>query len=196
MDYYRVLGLRRDASKEEIKAAFRKLALEFHPDRHSKSSKAVQDDALRRFKVVSEAYDVLSDDKKRAAYSKTGSYYGDRSTYRGGYNTRQSTYSGGYSTYGSWYNTYQRSTSGPTYSYNWGFRFGSPLLQFSRMDFLISAVLVGVLMGSLFVADATGKELWQRNNKGKSFEETMDALNKTKGESLPRTQEAKDSENI
>jgi hypothetical protein len=64
------------------------------------------------------------------------------------------------------------------------------------MDFLISAVLVGVLMGSLFVADATGKELWQRNNKGKSFEETMDALNKTKGESLPRTQEAKDSENI
>lgn len=196
MDYYRVLGLRRDASKDEIKAAFRKLALEFHPDRHERSSKAVQDEAMRRFKVVSEAYDVLSDDKKRATYSKTGSYYGDRSTHRGGYNTHQSNYSGGYSTYGSGYNTYQRRTSGPTYSYNRGFRFGSPLLYFSRMDFLISAVLVGVLMGSLFVADATGKAIWQRNNKGKSFEETMDALSKTKGESLPRTQEAMDSENV
>lgn len=64
------------------------------------------------------------------------------------------------------------------------------------MDFLIHAVLVGVLAGGLFVADATGKAIWQKNNKGRSFEETMDVLNKTKKESLPRTQEAMDSENV
>lgn len=196
MDYYKVLGLRRDATKDEIKAAFRNLALKFHPDRHAKASKAVQDDALRQFKVVSEAYDVLSDDKKRAAYSKAGSYYGDRSTYGEGYNTHRSTYSEGYSTYRSGYNTYQRRTRGPTYSYAWRFEFGSPRLYFSSTNFLIHAVLVGVLMGGLFVADATGKAIWQRNNKGKSFEETMDLLNERKGESLPRTQEAMDSENV
>lgn len=196
MDYYKVLGLRRDATKDEIKASYRKMALKFHPDRHAKASKAVQDDALRQFKMVSEAYDVLSDDKKRAAYSKAGSCYGNRSNYGEGYNTHRSTYSGGYSTYRSGYNTYQRSTRGPTYSYNWGFGFGSPRLYFSSMDFLIHAVLVGVLAGGLFVADATGKAIWQRNNKGRSFEETMDVLNKTKKESLPRTQEAMDSENV
>ena len=65
-DYYDVLGLSRNASEEEIKKAFRKLALEFHPDRNR------SDGAEGRFKEVNEAYQVLSDSKKRADYDRFG----------------------------------------------------------------------------------------------------------------------------
>ena len=65
-DYYDVLGLSRNASEEDIKKAFRKLALEFHPDRNR------SDGAEGRFKEVNEAYQVLSDSKKRADYDRFG----------------------------------------------------------------------------------------------------------------------------
>ncbi|KAJ0088014.1 hypothetical protein Patl1_32439 [Pistacia atlantica] len=62
MDHYRVLGSNRNATREEIKEAFRKLAVKYHPDKHSQSAKAVREDATFRFKQVSEAYEGLSDD--------------------------------------------------------------------------------------------------------------------------------------
>lgn len=72
MDYYKVLGVRRDASEDEIKKAFRKHALQFHPDRHTQSPKFQQESASRRFREASEAYEVLSDTKKRAIYNREG----------------------------------------------------------------------------------------------------------------------------
>lgn len=68
MDHYKTLGLSRTATKEEIKEAFRRCALKFHPDRHSQSNKEVRDGASLRFKLASEAYEVLIDDRKRAEY--------------------------------------------------------------------------------------------------------------------------------
>jgi molecular chaperone DnaJ len=65
-DYYEVLGVSRRASLEEIKKAFRKLAMEFHPDRNR------EDGAEARFKEIGEAYEVLSDAEKRAAYDRYG----------------------------------------------------------------------------------------------------------------------------
>ncbi|MBN1862922.1 MAG: molecular chaperone DnaJ [Dehalococcoidales bacterium] len=65
-DYYEVLGIRRDASNEEVKRAFRKLAFEYHPD-HNRNG-----DAEEKFKEVNEAYQVLSDPDKRAAYDQFG----------------------------------------------------------------------------------------------------------------------------
>jgi len=65
-DYYDVLGVSRNASLEEIKKAYRKLALEWHPDRN-KSPQAEE-----RFKEINEAYEVLSDPEKRAAYDQFG----------------------------------------------------------------------------------------------------------------------------
>ena len=65
-DYYDVLGIPRDATEEDIKKAFRKLALEFHPDRNR--SEGAED----RFKEVNEAYQVLSDSRKRATYDRFG----------------------------------------------------------------------------------------------------------------------------
>lgn len=65
-DYYEVLGLQKNATKEQIKAAYRKLALQHHPDRNKSSG------AEEKFKELSEAYAVLSDDNKRAEYDKYG----------------------------------------------------------------------------------------------------------------------------
>jgi len=65
-DYYEVLGVARDASAEEVKRQYRKLALKFHPDRNKSA------DAQEHFKEISEAYAVISDDKKRRMYDAHG----------------------------------------------------------------------------------------------------------------------------
>ncbi len=65
-DYYEVLGVKREASKDEIKDAYRKLALQFHPDRNKSP------EAEEKFKEISEAYAVLSDDQKRQTYDQLG----------------------------------------------------------------------------------------------------------------------------
>ena len=66
-DYYEVLGVGKSASKDEIKSAYRKLALKYHPDRN-KGDKASEE----KFKEASEAYHVLSDDKRKANYDQFG----------------------------------------------------------------------------------------------------------------------------
>lgn len=65
-DYYEVLGVSKDATVEEIKKAFRKLAFQYHPDRNR------EDGATEKFKEVNEAYEVLSDANKRATYDRYG----------------------------------------------------------------------------------------------------------------------------
>jgi molecular chaperone DnaJ len=65
-DFYEVLGVARTASQEEIKKAFRKLAMQYHPDRNK------EEGAEARFKEVNEAFEVLSDPEKRSAYDRFG----------------------------------------------------------------------------------------------------------------------------
>ncbi|XP_068660991.1 uncharacterized protein [Aristolochia californica] len=65
--YYSVLGIRREASVAEIRGAFRKLALKWHPDKWTKNP-TVAAEAKRRFQQIQEAYSVLSDQGKRAMY--------------------------------------------------------------------------------------------------------------------------------
>jgi curved DNA-binding protein len=69
-DYYKILGVERNASKEEIKRAYRKLALKTHPDRNPGNTKAEE-----RFKEINEAYQVLSDPEKRSRYNQLGESY-------------------------------------------------------------------------------------------------------------------------
>jgi molecular chaperone DnaJ len=66
-DYYDVLGINRDAGEEEIKKAYRKLAMKYHPDRNPDNPKAEE-----RFKEAKEAYEILSDAQKRTAYDQFG----------------------------------------------------------------------------------------------------------------------------
>jgi len=72
-DYYKTLGVARDAPAAEIKAAYRKLALQFHPDRNPGDRAAEE-----RFKELSQAYAVLGDEDKRARYDRLGDVPGDR----------------------------------------------------------------------------------------------------------------------
>lgn len=66
-DYYEVLGVERGASEKDLKRAYRKVAAKYHPDRNPDSAEAEQ-----KFKEASEAYEILSDDQKRAAYDQYG----------------------------------------------------------------------------------------------------------------------------
>ncbi|MDR2659864.1 MAG: molecular chaperone DnaJ [Spirochaetaceae bacterium] len=66
-DYYEVLGIQKGTSKEDIKKAYRKLAIQYHPDKNPGNKEAEE-----KFKEATEAYEVLSDDKKRAAYDQLG----------------------------------------------------------------------------------------------------------------------------
>ncbi len=67
-DYYEILGIARDATQDEIKKAFRKLSLKFHPDRNLGNAEAEE-----KYKEISEAYSVLSDSEKRSRYDNFGS---------------------------------------------------------------------------------------------------------------------------
>src|SRR5688500_2542385 len=65
-DYYETLGVGRDASADEVKRAFRRLAMEYHPDRNAEPG------AEAKFKEINEAYEVLSDQERRATYDRFG----------------------------------------------------------------------------------------------------------------------------
>ena len=73
-DYYELLGLKRNASEKEIKAAYRKLARKWHPDLHTVTEK---EKAEEKFKRINEAYEVLKDPEKRSRYDRLGSKWKD-----------------------------------------------------------------------------------------------------------------------
>ncbi|MCE9647179.1 MAG: DnaJ domain-containing protein [Chloroflexi bacterium] len=69
-DYYKILGVDRKAGADDIRKAYRKLAMQFHPDKNPGDKKSEE-----KFKEINEAYQVLSDEKKRARYDQLGSAY-------------------------------------------------------------------------------------------------------------------------
>jgi DnaJ-class molecular chaperone len=107
-DYYEILGLKKGATAAEIKSAYRKMALQFHPDRNKEK------DAEEKFKEINEAYQVLSDEKKRQAYDQFGHAAFDPAAGMGG-----NPFAGGYQ-------------SGP---FTWSYQTGGGGNPFEGMDF-------------------------------------------------------------
>lgn len=80
-DFYSILGVEKNADKQELKKAYRKLAIKYHPDKNSGNLEAEE-----KFKEISEAYDVLSDDGKRAEYDNPSPFGGGNPFAAGGFN--------------------------------------------------------------------------------------------------------------
>ncbi|OQS00924.1 hypothetical protein ACHHYP_02149 [Achlya hypogyna] len=69
-NYYKILGVPRDASGQTIKKAYRKKALEWHPDKHADRGEEASEEANKKFQEVAEAYEILSNEEKRARYDR------------------------------------------------------------------------------------------------------------------------------
>lgn len=69
-NYYKILGVARDASLREIKKAYRKQALEWHPDKHSDKEESLREEIQKKFHDITEAYEILSDEEMRARYDR------------------------------------------------------------------------------------------------------------------------------
>lgn len=84
-DLYDVLGLQHGASEDEIKKAYRKLAVQYHPDKQQGKSDAEKKEAEEKFKEINEAYSILSDPKKKQEYDQFGSVGGNMGGMGGGF---------------------------------------------------------------------------------------------------------------
>ncbi|MFZ5365743.1 MAG: DnaJ C-terminal domain-containing protein [Patescibacteria group bacterium] len=117
-DYYDVLGVGKDASQEELKKAYRKQALDWHPDRNKSP------EAEKRFKEINEAYEVLSDSEKRAAYDQFG-----HAAFEPGGMGAGGPFAGGFT------RTYRQGPFTYTYTTYGGGSAGSPFEGFGGFDF-------------------------------------------------------------
>lgn len=113
-DYYDVLGVEKSASQEELKRAYRKKALEWHPDRNKSSQ------AEAKFKEINEAYEVLADKEKRAAYDQ----FGSAAFQPGGFGAGAGPFAGQTRTYRQGPFTYTYTTYGGGVPEDFGFDFG------------------------------------------------------------------------
>ncbi|XP_010907828.1 chaperone protein dnaJ 72 isoform X2 [Elaeis guineensis] len=163
MDYYKTLGLSRNATKEEIKEAFRRSALKFHPDRHAQSSKEVRDGASLQFKQASEAYEVLIDDRKRADYDRgrRGASFerwscGQASSSSYYYGGRQYGYGGG----GGGYRRPPPGDGGLGFDVESVFRF------LTRRGFLVNIAFASAILGGAVVIERSAGALWKFSNSG------------------------------
>ncbi|CAL0299193.1 unnamed protein product [Lupinus luteus] len=168
MDHYKVLGLHKTASKEEIKTAFKKLAFQFHPDKHSQSPKSVRDTATLRFKQVSEAYEVLMDDRKRADYnirfrSGAAGYGGG-----GGGGGYYSSYGYGYGRSGSGYESsrYKNSTTSSFSGGGFASKFEIVMRILTARASLLNLGFAAAILGSIVVINTSGESLWNMQNSG------------------------------
>ncbi len=123
-DYYKLLGVDKKATKEEIKKAFRKLAMKYHPDRN-KGSKVAEE----KFKKINEAYAVLSDDEKRKQYDMFGAEgfsnrFSQEDIFRGfDFGKTFKEFGFGEDIFSRIFSGGKRSKGGPSFSFNFG---GSP----------------------------------------------------------------------
>ncbi|XP_061965432.1 chaperone protein dnaJ 72 [Populus nigra] len=181
MDYYKVLGINRTATKEEIKEAYRRLALELHPDKHARSSNPVREKATLKFKQVSEAYEILRNDKKRADYNFRSSYSSSNNHTGRNYYSNKSYYNrGGYGYYHNYDNNDYDSRFYRYRNSGWSSKLENLIKFMTTRAFLLNAALGCALLGGSVVVDMGKESLWNMHNSGKSFEDAMESIKKAR----------------
>lgn len=144
-DLYSILGVTKSASQDEIKTAYRKLAMKYHPDKNPGNKEAEE-----MFKKISSAYDVLGDETKRRQYDSTG-YYGQQNQSQSQYGSYQNAYNDPFwqwENFGSAGGTWQENNSGRNYYY----RYESPKKEYKRSDWFFELVKnVGLMAFSFFM---------------------------------------------
>jgi molecular chaperone DnaJ len=153
-DYYKALGVPKDAKPAEIKKAYRKLARQFHPDANKGDSAAEE-----RFKEVSEAYDVLSDDKRRKEYDEARTLFGT-----GGFGRRGAPAGAG-------------GPGGGGFAFDLGDLFGQPGGQ--------GAGGLGDVLGGLFGGRAGGRTTSPRRGADMESEVTLSFHDAVEGVTVP-----------
>ena len=93
-DYYKILGVKRGASKAEIKAAYKRRAVECHPDKFASASQNVKAQKTREFQALNEAYSCLYDDKSRRVYDCSYTYQSTYESWQSPHQTRRRRTSG------------------------------------------------------------------------------------------------------
>ncbi|EIE21932.1 DnaJ-domain-containing protein [Coccomyxa subellipsoidea C-169] len=166
MDFYRILGVKRGASQQEVKDAWRREALKNHPDRLQNASDFDRAEAARRFKEAKEAYEVLSDDGKRALYNTSGrsAVYaaqraGRTSSYGSDFTPRARS---GWSNFR--YQQQRHNVHGSAFSFFRGFTRGM-----GRADAYFHAGFAGILVVGVVLVAPMADSLWERMNSGKLF---------------------------
>lgn len=167
MDYYRVLGVRRDASAQDIKSAFRQMALQWHPDRHLGKDEKFREKVGARFRELAEAYEVLGDEHRRALYNRDGR--GSASWQNPKKTTNYRTYDPPFRARGG--QNRAEGGSGRTYGY------GNTNYGQSRV----------VTFGG-----TAADYCWRGTNEGKSFEEVIESLKRHR-ETLEKEKIRKDN---
>lgn len=114
-DYYKILEIPKTASKEEIKKAYRKQALKFHPDRAKSNDEKVKKQNESKFRDVSEAYEVLSDENKKQRYDSGE----DPNEPEGGFNP-----------FGDFQHFFRPGSGGQTFTFSFGGKSGSNSFHF------------------------------------------------------------------
>lgn len=167
MDLYSVLGVNRSATKQQIKEAYRKQALQHHPDKHAEQSERVRADHAFRFREASEAYDILGDDVKREMYNRSGRTAAARAGASGHSRSASHGYGGSNTNYNYTYQgaraTYTRPRRGL-----WSIA-QMIAARSSRGDALFHAAMLGCVLGGGLIAGNAGDWLWQSSNRGKLF---------------------------